>query len=217
MFQLGINAACAYVRRVLDELTSVEDIGMLVSPDALDLHKLVEGSIVEAAVKVHRNAPSVLVDGIQGVINEDFDAELTQDGVIVIKMLKDTTRVASIQVSDSPVVISELIPENSAEGRKQLNKYVRGVADDPRVVLAKRWRDTYQPVMLYYSTKADELPEINLEYIPYPMIEEGIVLIAPRLEYAILNEIAAMVLDSLDLHSKAEIYRNKSKESMEVK
>ena len=216
MYQLSVQAAHAYVRRVLDELVSTEDIGMLASLDSVDLHKQVEGFLVEAAVRVHEKAPSMLLEGERAIIGKDYDASLN-DGVITIIMLKDTIRMASIKVADSSMVVSDLIPEDSAEGRKQLNKYARGAYDDPRVVLSKQWSADHRPIFKYYSTEQDSLPEIFLEYIPYPSMCESVVAIAPRLEYAVLNELAAMVLDAISEHDKATLYRTKAKEYMEGK
>lgn len=213
MIQLSISAACAYVRKVMDELISVEEIGMLVSPDAVDLHKLVEGSIVEAAVKVHNLAPSVMIDGILGTAGTDYETSLTEK-VLTITMKKDTIRIASVKASDSSIIVSDLVPEDSAEGRKQLDKYVRGVPDDPRLVLAKVWAGDNLPVLKYYTT---EETEVELYYVPYPEIEETIIMICPKLEYAVLNEIAAMVLDILGEHEKAAIYREKANKYMEGK
>ena len=210
MFQLSISAACAYVRKALDELISVEEIGMLVSPDAVDIHKLVEGCIVEAAVRVHTDAPSYLLDGIAGTLDEDYSASL-QDKVLTITMKKDCVRIASIKAGDSDYVVCDLIPEDSAEGRKQLNKYTCGTYDDPRVVLMKKWTGEYQPILKYYSLKKDAVnPGITLEYIPYPVIDETIILISPRLEYNVLNEIVALVLDSINESQKAQLYRAKA-------
>ena len=216
MFQLSVQAAHSYVRRVLDELVSAESIGMLGCLDSVDLHRLVEGFLVEAAVRVHNNAPAILLDGMSAMNGEDYEASLA-DGVITITMLKDTIRMASIKVEDSPIVVCDLIPEDSAEGRKQLNQYVRGVYDDPRVVLAKQWAADHRPIFKYYSTEQETMPGISLEYVPYPNLIESVVSICPRLEYAVLNEVAAMVLDALSEHDKAVLYRTKAKEYMEGK
>lgn len=239
MYQLSISAACSYVRRAMDELTSVEEIGMIVSPDAVDIHRLIEGNIVEAAVKVHTQAPAIMIDGVKGVHGKenDFVAEVSKDGVITITMQKDTVRIASVKAVDSDVVVSDLIPEDSAEGRKQLNKFVRGVPDDPRVVLQKIWMDDYKPVLKYYtcldpfktetvditenippsSDLEENIPSIDINYspvevtfVPYPWIEDGIVKICPRLEYAVLNELTAMVLESLSMADKAALCREKA-------
>lgn len=224
MFQLSISAACAYVRKVMDELTSVEELGMLVSPDAVDIHKLVEGFIVEAAVRVHSGAPALLLDGIEGKEGEDYTVE--PDGkALTITMKKDCVRIASIKAADSDYVVCDLIPEDSAAGRMQLNPYTRGTYDDPRAVLMKMWGGDYLPVIKYYSMKNEvQLPDpesaedggtdseslIRLEYIPYPVIDETIIMVSPRLEYNVLNEITAMVLDALNEHDKASLYRAKA-------
>lgn len=217
MYQLSIISATAFVRTALDELTTVEETGMLVDADAVDLQRLVVNSIVEAVVKTHQGALSVLIDGNIGVQGEDYTAELDDNGVITITMLQDTLRVASVQAADSPVVLTDIVPEDSAEGRKQLNRYVRGVSDDPRVVLQKRWSGPYRPIMKYYSTEEDTCPAISLEYVPYPVLEEAVISISPQLEYAVLNELVAMVLDSVNQHEKAALYRAKSQAIMEGK
>lgn len=214
MYQLSISSATSFVRTALDELATVEEIGMLVDVDAVNLQRLVSNSIIEAVVKTHQGAISVLIDGETGISGEDFTAELGDNGVITITMLKDTLRVASLQAGDSSVVVSDLVPENSAEGRKQLNKYVRGVSDDPRVVLQKRWSEPYRPVMKYYSTQEQTCPEMTLEYVPYPFLDESVVLICHQLEYAVLNELTAMILDSVKEQDKAAIYRAKSQAIM---
>ena len=231
MVQLSISAACSYVRKAMDELVSVEDIGMIASPDGINLHRLVEGAIVEAVVRTHSNAPSIMIDGVQGQEGKDYTAKNDTNGVITITLNVDVLRIASVKSTDSSVVVCDLIPEDSAEGRKQLNKYVRGVPDDPRVVLSKVWNGDHKPILKYYSTtpleeednagekvateeaateEAEDL--VVLYYLPYPQIDETIVMICPRLEYAVLNEITAMVLDAVSEHEKAALFRAKSKE-----
>lgn len=214
MFQLGISAACAYVRKSLDELTSVEDIGMLASPDAIDLHKIVEASIVEAAVRVHEKASSLVMEGVKGSKGTDYDTSMNADKSVSVTVLKPAVRILSLKASDSDIVITEFIPEDSAEGRKQRNPHVRGTYDDPRAILMKVWNGDHRPVMTYYCAK-DSLPEFTFEYVPYPVIEEAVVEICPRLEYAVLNELTAMVMDSLGLNERAALHRAKANEIME--
>lgn len=217
MVQLSISAACSYVRKMLDELVSVEEIGMIASPDGIDLHRLVEGAIVEAVIRTHTKAPSFFIDGVKGEDGVDFETLVTDDNVMVITMKTDVVRIASVKASDSNIVVCDLIPEDSAEGRKQLNNFVRGVPDDPRVVLQKAWNADYRPILKYYTcSDSKDVKSVDLYYVPYPSIDETIVMVCPKLEYAVLNEVLAMVLDSLNEHEKAELYRNKVKENMEV-
>ena len=215
MFQLTVKAALAYVRRAIDELTSAEEIGHLTEPDAIDLHRLVEGAMVEAVVKAYTLAPALSLEGESATESKDYTLEL-KDGVVTITMLTPTSRVLSVKCADSEVVLSDLIPENSAEGRKQLNKYVRGTYDDPRLVLLKKWNGDHMPRMKYYTTTlAEEELSFDIEFLPYPSLEEGVVKVASRLEYAVLNFIVASVLDSFRELDAAERYRVKAKEYME--
>jgi hypothetical protein len=232
MYQLSINSATSFVRTALDELTTVEEIGMLVDADAVNLQRLVVNFICEAVVKTHMGASPSMISGIVATVSkakeEEANPEAEEDpvfemeldstsGVVTITMLKDTLRVVSVQAQDSPVVVCNIYPEHSAEGRKQLNKYVRGVSDDPRVVMQKRWSDTYKPILKYYSTEQTTCPEITLEYIPYPVLQDAMVDVSPQLEYAVLNELVAMVLDSVKEHDKAALYRAKATAIMEGK
>lgn len=231
MYQLSINSATSFVRTALDELTTVEEIGMLVDADAVNLQRLVVNSICEAVVKTHMGASPSMISGIVATVpkaEEEANPEAEEDpvfsteldpvsGVVTITMLTDTLRVVSVQAEDSPVVVCNIYPEHSAEGRKQLNKYVRGVSDDPRVVMQKRWSDTYKPILKYYSTEQTTCPEITLEYIPYPVLQDAMIDVSPQLEYAVLNELVAMVLDSVKEHDKAALYRAKSTAIMEGK
>ena len=215
MYSLTVKGAFAYVRRAIDELTSAEEIGHLVEPDAIDLHRLVEGAMVEAVVKAYSLAPGLTLEGEAAVKGKDYELEL-KDGVVTISMLTPTARVVSVQCKDSEVILSDLVPENSAEGRKQLNKYIRGTYDDPRLVLLKQWKADNMPRLRYYTTTLEEDDlDFYIEFLPYPVLEEGVVKVASRLEYAVLNFIVASALDSFKEFEAAERFRVKAKEYME--
>jgi hypothetical protein len=216
MFSLNVATALQYVRRALDELTSVEEIGMIASPDSLDLETMVEGAMVEAAVRVHENANVLYLDGQMGWEGDQFTAEGDDEGVgVKLKATVPMVRVVSIKASDSDYTITEFLPEDSAEARKQKNKYTRGTYDDPRAVLNKvnnqeESGSDHTPCITYYSMREEgELPEFTYEYVPYPEINETEMEICPRLEYAVLNEITAMVLESLGEMEKAKMHRER--------
>lgn len=213
MYQLTVKAALEYVRKSIDELMSNEELGMLIDPDAIDLHRLVEGFIVEAVYKTYSLAPITSLEGKQAVAGEDYSFDIS-NSVATISMLSPIARLLSLKCSDSDIILSEMIPEDSAEGRKQLNKYIRGTYDDPRLVLQKKWQGDHMPRMKYYTTKEEESDDItfDIEYLPYPELVEGVVKIAPRTEYAVLNQVVAMVLDSIRESEQAEKFRVKSKE-----
>lgn len=217
MFPLTVKGALAYVRKAIDELTSVEDIGMLVSPDAVNLHRLVEGCMVEAVLKTYAQAPAESMEGV--VAEEESDYKLTglKDGVVTISFETPIARMLSLRCVDSEIIVSDLVPENSAEARKQLNKYVRGTFDDPRVVLQKVWNGDNMPILKYYTTTKEGLDEVSfdIEVLPYPALVEGVVQIAARMEFPVLNNIVALVLDSYAQTELADRFRAKAKEYME--
>lgn len=216
MYPLTVKAAYAYVRKAIDELTNIEEIGMLIDLDSVNLYRLVEGSLVEAVVKTHSLAPTLALEGIYAIQDEDFQIGL-EDGVVTITINTPILKVLSVKCSDSDYILSDLIPENSAEGRKQLNQYVRGTYDDPRLVLLKKSNGDHKPILKYYTTTQTDIKDVSLdiEYIPYPDLIEGVVMIAPRMEYAVLNQVVAMVLDSYKEVELADRFRVKSKEYME--
>lgn len=217
MYPLTVKAALAYVRRTIDELTSVEDIGMLVSPDAVNLHKIVEGSMVEAVLKTYEMAPAETLEGFVGKNSSDYIVSDLYEGVATIDIRVPVARVLSLRCSDSAITLSDFLPENSAEARKQLNTYIRGTYDDPRVVVQKIWKGDNMPTLKYYTTTAESLEEVGfiIEFLPYPELEEGVVQIASRMEYPVLNNIVALVLDAYKETELADRYRAKAKEYLE--
>ena len=214
MYSLAISKAVAYVRQAIDEINSSESYGLIGEAELLDLHKLVEGYFAEAVINVHTMAPALLMEGEMAVKGTDYDLKL-EGGVVTITMKTPAVRVVSAKCSDSDITLTELIPEDSAEGRKQLNKFIRGTYDDPRLVLQKKWAGEHMPVMKYYTTQETaETLDFDLEIIPYPSYVGGEAVIAPRLEYAVLNYLVAMVLDSFKEHEKANLYKAKAQEEM---
>ena len=212
MLTLGIDKAHTYILQVLDELKGMEDTGML-ETDELDTMKLVKGFIVQAIVKAHKDAPAYLVDGNLATQGEDFTVTVT-DGVAKIVMLQESARLASLKASDSPVVVSDYVTEESPIGRMQNNRYVRGTWDDPRLIITRAWADMRKPEYLYYSVRSDN-PTFTLEYVPYPFEESEEFEIADKLEYAVLNLLASMVLTALSLADKANIYMTKYQEYLQ--
>lgn len=216
MYQLTAIAAVGYVRSALDEISSTEGLEMLVQPEDIDLRRLVEGFMEEAAVKATAIAPLRILEGVTATKTDDYSLELN-DGVATISMLVPTARVLSVKCMDSDYTLTDPVTEDSVEGRKQLNRHVRGTYDDPRLVMLKKWHGDHMPRLKYYTTTVDEVGrlEFDIEYLPYPRYEYGIVEIAPRLEYAVLNIIVSMVLDSLREPQMADIYRARAKEHLE--
>ena len=213
MKTLSIEQACAFVRTALDELQSAGDGDMLVSPDALDLRKQVEGTLEEAAVRIHLAAPAHMLDGTEGVLAVDYDAS-KEETVAVITMKNKTVRIASVKLADSLMPVTELVNEDSAEGRMQLDKHIQGAPDAPVAVIQKKRAGEWLPVVKYYTTNVARIEDngVMLEYVPYPELKDSAVQVCPQLEYAVLNELAAMVMENLSMADKAAVYRTRATE-----
>lgn len=211
MQSLSLDKAHLYVVQALDELKSLEGDTML-GTDELDTKKLVDGYIIEAVLKSHKDAPSYLLDG---KAEPAFTAEIQDDFSVNIVMNQESARLVSLIASDSLVMVTNYAPEESPIGRMQNNKYVRGTYDDPRLIVKKVWANDRKPEYIYYSV-LDKDSTFTLEYIPYPKVEKGSISISDKMEYAVLNLLVSMVLDALSLHDKATLYKNKYQEYLQT-
>jgi hypothetical protein len=157
----------------------------------------------------------LLLNGKKAQAGDDYTLSIS-NGVATIQMNVPTAKVLSLQCSDSDYIMSDLIPENSAEGRKQLNNYTRGTYDDPRLVLQQVWAGDFLPILKYYSIKDKGSKDVSfdIEYLPYPIMEDGAIEIPQRVEYAVLNTIVAHVLDSYREFEIADRFRAKAKDSL---
>lgn len=221
MIELSLDKAHGYILQVLDEIKNTEDMAMLAETEDLDTRKMAEGFFVEAVLKAHKDAPSYLVDGKEGKEkprtweegkepkDEDYDYSVTFDGTTAqIVMLQESARLASIKASDSDIVVVDYAPEDSPIGRMQNNAYVKGTYDDPRLIVKKVWAEVRRPEYLYYSVKGNTAT-FDLEYVPYPVLQGDKLSVSDKLEYAVLNLLASMVLEALGLIDKANIYKTK--------
>lgn len=216
MLSLSLEKAHTYVLQVLDELKNSDDMPMLVEAEGLDTYKLTEGNIVEAALKAHKDAPSRLIDGIVGTQKVDYSVTFDTDGkVATIVMLQDSARLASLKASDSNFVVTNYADEESTIGRMQHNEYVRGTYDDPRLIIKKVWTNDRRPEYIYYCTQGNKAT-FTVEYVPYFEVMGDSIDICDKMEYAVLTLLAAMVLDALSLHDKANLYRTRYQEYLQT-
>ncbi len=149
MFTLQIADAIAAVRKNLDEQGLNESVmygDENADNDSLD--SIIAKTLPEAINDIHAAAPVYLLEGreIKEFKTCGYDA-----GVLFFTFDADCLRIAAFQASDSDIVVTEVVPEASAEGRKQLNKWIRGTYDNPRLVQMQG--ETYLPSFRYYSLK----------------------------------------------------------------
>lgn len=169
MVTLTKENAIKAVRKNLDEQEWNPSQMYGESEDNAELDRIIERTIPEAIDAVNLAAPVVALEAT----DSSFVEEGVIDGVLSFRTDKPVLRFVSMRAADSEVVIADAIPENSPEGRKQLNKYVRGTNDNPVMVMRSGTRNHFK----YYSVGdqkvnrprkvADYFYEINLDAIDY--------------------------------------------------
>lgn len=145
--------AIAAVRKNLDE-QGLNDSVMYTDENAdntaLDL--VIKKTLPEAINEIHRIAPVYLLEG-EEINASNINNCTLSDGVLQFSLANTCIRLAAFKAADSDIVVTDVIPEASAEGRKQLNPYVRGTYDNPRMV--KVQGEGGPMTFRYYSLKDD--------------------------------------------------------------
>ena len=157
MIALLTSDAVALVRKNMDELDpnssmlydtengSAQEYG-----DNQSLDDIVARNLPEAINAVNLAAPVQLLEGKEHSFAAGSVA-ISNDGVMSVDLGAGSTflRLVAFQAADSAIVVTDTLAEASAEGRKQLNTYVRGRADRPRLVISQGKHSG--PVLKYYS------------------------------------------------------------------
>ena len=222
-----------------DENGSSSDYG-----DNESLDKIIARNLPEAINAIHKTAPVWLLEGVAltlldiatvtegqtttSLISIGTNPSDESYGVLSFTM-KDTTdylRLVSFRAADSLVTVTDVIPEASPEGRKQLNQYIRGRHDRPRLVQLQG-RHT-GPSFKYYTvtTPADYSSNpftaiAQMEYLkeqfyaaPTELVPDPAYPISRRLRQNIVDYLTAMVMDTFGdqrsqaYYQKASMYNN---------
>ena len=163
MATLSPSEAILLVRKNLDEVDpngsimydnengSVEGYG---DNDSMD--DIIEKTLPEAINEVHLAAPVTLLEGES--VSSFSETSLIEKplGKILSFMPSEATdylRLVAFKAIDSDIVVTDAIEEASAEGRKQLNPYIHGTHDRPRLVHMQDGHSA--PKFKYYSMKPD--------------------------------------------------------------
>lgn len=164
MATLTTSDAQALVRRNLDELDPngsimYQDENGTVG-DNTSMDSLIGRFLPEAINAVHLAAPVALLEGVSLTIGTPTPGSTEQydvtDATITSNVLSFSIaaslkylRLVAFRAKGSNIVITDPIPEASAEGRKQLNPHIRGRADRPRLVILQDLQNG--PRFKYYS------------------------------------------------------------------
>lgn len=196
MQTLSLSDATILVRKNLDE---VDPNGSVMytddDSDNSSLDDIIAKNLPEAINAINLTAPVTLIEG--KVLNSDLKDVSVAEGVLSFSLPEETRflRFVAFKASDSDVVVTDILGEGTAEGRKQLNKWLRGQPDCPRLVLL---HTEDEMSFKYYSTASNA--EGAIDYFEY--VEELIYSddatsysIASRLRQNIIDCLTAMVME----------------------
>ena len=247
METLSKDAAVKLVRKNLEELDpngsamyGETEVGSAdVYGDNQSLDSIIARNLPEAINAVHKAAPVQLLEGEAYPFHTgtgdapagesiSYGANSASDDYCVLHFTLKTAstylRLVAFQATDSPIVVTDAIGEASPEGRKQLNKYIRGRADRPRLVLLQGKHTG--PSFNYYSLKPEtvaaspapsaqslvgQLSIINEQFYKEPtqLVPNPTYEISRRLRQNIIDYLTAMVMETYsDQH--AQVYYQKA-------
>lgn len=177
----------AAVRHKLDE-RKINLNGTIISygedTDNVSLDSLISMLTPEAINTVHRDAPAPMLEATHSIMHGGLQEyvesrlEMIEDDVMDIKVdieyvQNPFLRLVECRPAQTQRVITEVIAEDSPEGRMQLNKYVRGTWDDPRLVLLQG-SSVMQPEFILYGCGCKKDCSIDSVLKEFSFIEQYI-------------------------------------------
>lgn len=153
MAKLSVSDAVALVRKNIDEIGLNDSV--MYSDDNKDntsLDLIIKKTLPEVINEVNLSAPIEDLEG-ENSGGDIEEAAVDADGVLSFTFSTDHAflRLVKFQAPDSDQIVTDVIAEASPEGRKQLNKTIRGTYDKPRLVMLQG--SISSPKFKYYSLK----------------------------------------------------------------
>lgn len=197
---------------IANESLVLSDVGD--GADDSDIDAVVASHIVEALDCVHSLAPVDMLDGLSAVRDTDYTLTVTDKVIPDIVMLKPMLRLVSLRAKDTPFDVREVHPEGSPEGLMQLNPYVRGTWDRPRLVMRADTND-WLVHLRYYSLREESDGEDNpieeFIYVPKQFHGADSYLISSMLFESTINYITALTLNTYGEYDRANVYFQRAK------
>lgn len=155
MAGLTVSDAVALVRKNIDEI-GLNDSVMYSDEnnDNTSLDLIIKKTLPEVINEVNLSAP---IEDLEGTDfgNDIVDANIDTEGVLSFTFPTGHKflRLVKFQAPDSDLAVTDVIAEASPEGRKQLNKTIRGTYDKPRLVMLQG--SVSEPKFKYCSLKKE--------------------------------------------------------------
>ena len=216
---LYISEAIAFVRARLDEISQSASDMVVDTVDDRNLDMTVEKLLPEAIEDVHIAAPASLLEGsVFSSGNAGPFSKSQEDGIIDIDFRSpaqgsfDVLRLVWFKCSGG-ILTSTTFPEDSPEGRIQLNKYIQGQPDEPVIVRQADGAD-FRPHYKYYTTKQDDA-DFSICVFPVPAkatdTTGGYFFVSSQLKTTTLNRLTAKVLIAYGDAQRAQAFMQTTK------
>lgn len=155
MYPLTIGEAITLVRKNFDEIASDDsDMADIIDDkDSNEFEDVLAKTLPEAINAVHTYADVTTLDG--ELLPETATVSISGD-VLTISLPGSFLRMVTFKEKNSPVAICDTVDEYSAEGRMQLNPYMRGTPDRPRMVLMQSADTNGNTLLKYYTVEEKE-------------------------------------------------------------
>lgn len=211
MDSLSVSEALAFVRARYDEI-AFNNTDMISNPamDDRNFEATLLKLLPEAITSVHLEAPSYLMEGESQDASHINITTYTGKNYVLVELndpedvdgnALPVLRLVSLKASDSDITVNTAIPEDSPEGRMQLNPYTQGTYDNPKLV-ALSASSRYNCRYMYYSKKT-ETASISFTISVFfeqqvPITQGGVSVfrVSSKLHEAVLNRLTAMMLET---------------------
>ncbi|MBP3511166.1 MAG: hypothetical protein J6K19_03895 [Prevotella sp.] len=188
------------VRVCLDQNMSSEQLIVTGDVDTLSLDEIVRSKIVDGVERVHRSAPTYLLEAGHNFGDAVYWGDLESGWVL---LPNDFMRLIVFEMSDWERAVFTAISDTDAEYalQRQRVKALRGTAQKPVCVLTTRPEGR---VLEFYSCRSEDAYVRRGQYLPYPRIDgEGGIDICERCYQRAVYVAAGLTLLTLGEAEKA--------------
>ena len=227
MTALSTSVAIDLVRKNLDEIDpngsimyNSENGSSADFTENKSLELTIKRSLPEAINAVHLAAPVELLDwedddATPASVSVDSDTQKILTFTLAANY--DFLRLVAFKATDSDIVVTNVIPQASVEGRKQANKYIRGQYDRPRLVREQGTASDAAVKFHYYSLKSAYsglTPGVMIEFVRIIKKQEydssaTSYNISYRVKQNIIDYLTALVLEVYS-DQRAQVYYQKA-------
>lgn len=200
------------IRICLDQNMTSKQLLQTEDVDTLSLDDIVRSKIEEAVARVHKIAPTCMLEEGHDFVDAVYWGDL-ESGWILLP--HDFMRLVSFEMSDWERPVFEAISPTDPRYalQRQRVKALRGTAQKPVCVISTRPEGR---VLEFYSCKSENAYVRRAQYLPYPELDrDGGIDICERCYRAVVYAAASLVLLTLGEAEKSAMLSEISKSALQ--